>query len=165
MLALAGTGVLVIACASGEVDVRKEGQDAFVLPPAQLISCPNFQLDSTTFVVTDTGGTFLIKPNHYLEFGDGAVSKPTQFTVTKSENAAPPHNRAEVRITRGDEETTFHGDVLLDLSYASCQGLDSDTLTLVKTNPPRKPVGGRNDRDRKMVRALLPHLSMFAIAR
>lgn len=164
LVTLAGTGVFAVACASGP-DLRPGEQEPFELRQVGPISCPDFQLETTTFTVTPSGGTFRIEPGHSLEFGEGAVSEPTQFTVEKGEHATAPLYYAEIRIIREDGATTFEGDVLLDLSYASCPGIDDGDLTLIKTNPPRKNIGGRNDQARRAVRALVPHLSMFAIAR
>ncbi len=162
---VAALGVISMACATHPADPVPNGP-GFV-PAVQPVSCPKFDLTTTEINVGPAGGSFAIGPNHTLEFWPGAVSAPATYRVQKGPKAKSPQYWAEVDIhPMNGAPTTFQADVILDLSYKSCPGLDDvvEELVLVKTSPPRRGIGGRDDRGRRAIRALVPHLSMFAIA-
>ncbi|HUG38911.1 MAG TPA: hypothetical protein VMM12_00415, partial [Longimicrobiales bacterium] len=108
------------------------------------------------------GGIQPIGGGHRLEFAPNAVSGLSNYYVRRG----PTAGRAEIDIVpQGAADTEFGADVFLELSYAGCPDLANDTLVIVMTHPAQKSLGGRNDRQRRVVRALIPHLTMFAIAR
>ncbi len=165
-LALATALVATVAsCGPRPMDPAPNGHG--FLPPAQPVSCPGFVLETTDINVTPAGGRFAIGPDHTIEFWPGAVSAPATYRVKKGDKATTPPYWAQVEIQpMNGAPSRFRADVMLDLSYVSCPNLDAadGEIQLLKTSPPRKGLGGRDEPVRRALRALLPHLSMFAIA-
>jgi hypothetical protein len=138
-------------------------------PRAAAVACPDFVAADTTFTVGPAGASIDIGGGHRLEFAAGAVAAPSRYRARRGPNSGSPRHWAELEIIPVDEAPSmFNGDVMLEISYAACpdeMGPSERPAVILRTTPPRRPLGGRDIHDRQVVRALLPHLTAFAIAR
>ena len=154
-----GSGALLVgaACASAPRPVAPRN--------LEFARCPGFVVTPTRIDVGPAGGTFDIQPRHRIEFWPNAVSRPSSYQVRRGGNA----DLAEIEILPLDGAVTeFDADVILQVSYTGCPDAvkdQTDRYVLVETHPRNVSIGGR---DRKApdfyVRALVAHLTMFAIA-
>lgn len=152
------------ACATSPEGPDRDGFARDVEP----LVCPNFTVGPIApITVGPSGGDFNIPGGHRLEFGQDAVQAPSSYEVRAGPDAAQ-RDWAQIEIVpRSGATTEFDGDVFLELSYAACPDAADEDLVLVMTESGQqgKSIGGRNVRNRRVVRALVPHLSEFAIAR
>lgn len=142
-------------------------RDGFVRDVEPLV-CPNFTVGPMAPIsVGPSGGDFNIPGGHRLEFGPGAVQAGSTYEVRAGPDVAQ-RDWAQIEIVPQPGATTeFGGDVFLELSYAACPDAADEDPVVVMTESGQggKSIGGRNVRNRMLVRALVPHLSEFAIAR
>lgn len=165
VLALAAGALLLAGTTACAPRIQESDPDSRASP----LACAGFVAADTTFTVGPAGGTIEIGGGHRLEFAPGAVAASSRYRARLGPNSGPPRHWAELDISPLDgAPDIFDADVFLELSYAACRdqvGPSQRRVVILKTTPPRKPLGGRDVRDREVVRALLPHLTAFAIAR
>lgn len=164
-LALAAGALLLAGTTACAPMIEEPDRELRAMP----VGCPGFVAADTTFTVGPAGGRIDIGGGHRLEFAAGAVGSASRYRAHVGPNSGSPRHWAELEIIPVDEAPSmFNGDVMLEISYAACpdeMGQSQRPAVILRTTPPRKALGGRDIHERQVVRALLPHLTAFAIAR
>lgn len=130
------------------------------------VPCPGFNVMQSDIEVTPTGlSRTQIPAGHWIEFASGAVPITTTYRVTAGPGVAS-NGWAQIQIVpiSGGMVTSFAGDVFLEINYAACAPLGGDLQVLMADGATgSKPLGGRLVNNR--IRVLIPHLTLFSIAR
>lgn len=130
------------------------------------VRCPGFNVMQRDIEVTPAGlPRTQIPAGHWIEFAAGAVPTTTTYRVTAGPGVVPD-SLAQIRIDAigGGMVTSFAGDVFLEINYAACAPLPGDLQVLMTDGVTgSKPLGGRLVNNR--IRVLIPHLTLFSIAR
>lgn len=165
-----GSAALIagLVTVTGLACTRASGPRTTPPPDPAPITCAAF--NAAPISITVQPGAPLDSPipgGHRIEFDAGAVTKTSSYEIGPGPNVAA-NDWAEISIVPvEDADTIFSADVFLEISYASCAP-QNGVLKMRKEKPALgrvESLGGRNDANRRVLRALVPHLSLFSIAR